>query len=461
MAQRFSSFVMLAGMRTGSNFLEANLNALGGVACHGEAYNPHFIGKLNQDRAFGWGIAQRDADPLGFLAAMRAGTPGLPGFRYFHDHDPRVFPAVMDDAACAKIVLARNPLETYVSWKTAQATGQWKLTNVARHRSATVRFEEAEFRGWIDAQQGFLLRVLRHLQASGQAAFWIDYDDLQDLDVLNGLAAWLGVPGRLEAADDTLKKQNPEPVLDRVENVAAMEAALARLDRFNLARTPVFEPRRAASVPQFVAAGPVMVLPLRGGPEEAVARWLGSLGPLQRDFTQKTLRAWRRANPRGRVIAALRHPVPRAWVALRERLATGALPEVRAGFIRTMKVDLPPPTHAATLTPETGRDLFLAFLRFARMNLSGQTAVRVDAHVASQAAIVQGCSAVQPPDLILREERLAEGLAFVAAETGLALPLPPPARAPACPWGAEIEEAAREAYARDYAAFGFGPWGGS
>ena len=44
MSGSFTSFVVLAEMRTGSNFLEANLNALEGVTCHGEAFNPHFIG---------------------------------------------------------------------------------------------------------------------------------------------------------------------------------------------------------------------------------------------------------------------------------------------------------------------------------------------------------------------------------------------------------------------------------
>ena len=36
----FDSFVMFAEMRTGSNFLESNLNALDGVTCLGELFNP-------------------------------------------------------------------------------------------------------------------------------------------------------------------------------------------------------------------------------------------------------------------------------------------------------------------------------------------------------------------------------------------------------------------------------------
>lgn len=46
----------------------------------------------------------------------------LGGFRYFHDHDPRVLDMILDDPGCAKIILTRNPLDSYVSWKIAQAT---------------------------------------------------------------------------------------------------------------------------------------------------------------------------------------------------------------------------------------------------------------------------------------------------------------------------------------------------
>ncbi len=124
-----------------------------------------------------------------------------------------------------------------------------------------------------------------------------------------------------------------------------------------------------------------------------------------------------------------------------------------------MRLTLPP---AAAPAPggEEGRALLLAFLRFAKLNLSGQTALRVDAHLASQAAAIQGFAQVMAPDLVLREERLAEGPAFAAAEAGVPCPPLPPAPPPAPPCDPELEAAAREAYQRDYAAFGFGPWGG-
>ncbi len=456
MARPFDTFVMLAAMRTGSNFLEANLNALGGLACHGEVFNPHFIGKLNQTELFGVSLAVRDADPARMLSALRDHTQGLAGFRYFHDHDPRVFDPVMQDRRRAKIVLTRNPLDSYVSWKIAQATGQWKLTNAKRLKTARARFDAAEFAGFVAELQGFHRRILHALQSTGQTAFYLDYEDIQDLAVINGLAAFLGLPGRLEALDATLKKQNPEEIADKVENPAAMQAALAAQDWFGLGRTPVFEPRRAASVPSFLAAGPMLYMPVRGGPEARVAGWLAGLGPVQGEFMQKTLRQWMRGHPGFRSFTVVRDPLLRAHVAFCDRILTGAIPEVRAVFQRTMGVDLPPkgtplpaPDHAAA---------FLAFLRFARLNLSGQTAARVDAHVATQSAMIQGFAQFQGPDAILREDRLAQGLGFLAAETGVAcppLPEEPGTGHPPLVRSAELEAAARDAYARDYAAFGF------
>lgn len=451
----FDSFVMLAAMRTGSNFLEANLNALPGVACHGEAFNPHFIGKLNQTELFGVSLAARDADPLALLRAMRAQTPGLSGFRYFHDHDARVWPAVMDDPRCAKIVLTRNPLDSYVSWKIAQATGQWKLTNAKRLKTAQAHFDGAEFRRFTDDLQAFQRRILHALQAGGQTAFYLDYEDLQDLDVINGLAAFLGIKGRLEALDDTLKKQNPDDIADKVENPDEMLAALGGLDWFGLGRTPNFEPRRSAAIPSFRAAGPVLYMPVKGGPEARVDGWMAGIGPVQGDFIQKSLRQWMRGREGFRSFTVVRHPLRRAHAAFCDRVLGGGAPEVRGAFQRTMAVDLPPPRQAAQMAADDHAAAFLAFLRFAKLNLSGQTAVRVDAHIATQTLVIQGFAQIQPPDAVLREDRLVQGLAWLAAEAGVPCPPLPDDPPPAVPRSPEIDAAAREAYARDFQGFGF------
>lgn len=454
-------------MRTGSNFLEANLNALPGVTCHGEAFNPHFIGKLNQTDYLGVSLADRLADPARLIARMRdataTGSGGLSGFRYFHDHDPRVLPLVMDDPACAKIVLTRNPVESYVSWKIAQATNQWKLTKATKLKTAKARFDTSDFESHLEALQQFQITLLHALQTSGQTAFYIDYEDINDTAVLNGLARFLGVEGRLAAPDSTLKKQNPEEIEDKVGNFPEMEAALARLDRFNLARTPNFEPRRAPAIPSFVAARGALYMPLRGGPTAQVERWLAALGPIAREFNQKLLRQWLRRETPHRAFTVLRHPLARAHAGFCDMILTAKLPMIREALIKTWKIALPKPGEV--MDRDAHRAAFVEFLGFLKQNVAGQSGLRVDPHFASQTAVLQGFAHFQTPDLVLREDRLAEGLAHLCAEIGQPCPpLPaleePSLKALAAIHGPDLEVAARDAYARDYAAFGFGDWAG-
>lgn len=455
---------MFAEMRTGSNFLEANLNALSGVTCHGEVFNPFFIGRKDQMELLGITLAEREQDPWALLRRLRDRTAGLSGFRYFHDHDPRVFDAVMDDRRCAKIILTRNPVDSYVSWKIAQATGQWKLTNPKNLKVAQARFDGAEFTRHLDALQEFQIRLMNRLQTSGQTAFYVDYDDIQSVEVLNGLADWLGVPARLESLDDTLKKQNPEEISSKVANFDEMERALSRLDRFNLSRTPNFEPRRPAGIPGFVAsrAAPLLFMPVKGGPVARVTAWLDALGGVEGEFVQKTLRQWKRGHPGHRSFTVLRHPLARAHAVFCTQILGAPQQEFRNMLSRQHGLNLP---KAGQHYPDAGahRDGFLAFLRFAKKNLGGQTSVKVDPHWASQSAILQGFAQFQSPDALLREDRLAAGLTWLCAEVGVSAPPLPPAQEEAPVsleriWDEELEVACRDAYGRDYQGFGFGDW---
>jgi LPS sulfotransferase NodH len=462
----FTSFVLFAEMRTGSNFLEANLNALPGVTCLGEVFNPHFIGKKDQTELYGVNLAQREQDPRLLLRRLRDRTDGLVGFRYFHDHDPRILPDLLADESCAKIILTRNPVDSYVSWKIAQATGQWKLTNAKNLKTGQARFNAPEFEQHLESLQAFQIRLMHGLQTSGQTAFYIDYDDIQDVAVLNGLAAWLGVPARLDGVDDKLKKQNPDNIADKVLNFAEMEGALSRLDRFNLSRTPNFEPRRPPAIPSFVAvegAG-LLYMPVRSGPEAHVQAWMVRLGRggLIGDFVQKTLRQWKKSNPGHRSFTVTRHPLLRAHQAFLTQIVSGKLADHRQALIRSQKADMPPPGQPF-LDLAQHRDCFAAFLRYAKLSVAGQMGQKVAPHWASQTAVLQGFAGFQTPDLVIREDRLDQGLAFLAAELGLTDPPPAPIDRAAVEaleqvWTPELEAAAQDAYARDYIGFGFGKW---
>jgi len=317
MAQ-FDYFVVLAEMRTGSNLLEAYLNSFDGLSCEGEVFNPAFVAYPKIDALYGVTRAARDADPLALLALI-ADQPGLNGFRYFHDHDPRVFDRFMADPRCAKIVLTRNPLESYVSLKIARETQQWRLGDVKNKRAAQVVFDPVEFAEHVAELQGFQTRVQRVLQTTGQTAFYIGYEDIKDLDIINGLAGWLGLTERIEQAPRKMKRQNPEPLDEKLLNPEAVSDGIARLDRFNLSRTPNFEPRQSPPIGAFRACArtPLVHAPIPGGNDRAIHAWMAQIDgvdpdALRRDFTPRGWRDWQAAHPQ-RVAFSVAPPAgPRA-----------------------------------------------------------------------------------------------------------------------------------------------------
>lgn len=451
-------------MRTGSNFLEANLNALDGVTCHGEAFNPYLIGGEGKQELFGIDMAGRDADPAGFLRQMKAQTKGLAGFRYFSDHDPRVFDLVMQDPACAKVVLTRNQLESFISWKIAMESDQWWLANTKHLKTVRPHFDIDEFNQRTNALHQFQTRLVNRLQVTGQTAFYIDYEDIRDLEVLNGLAAFLGVESRLKTLDFRFKKQNPEPIAEKVSNPDEMRQGLARVDWFNQTLAPNFEPRRQAMVPQYIASegAPLLFMPIKAAPEAPIKKWLQSYGPLLRDFDRNSLRKWKAANARQRSFTVVRHPLARAYAAYCDLLNRDFMPELRPYLKRVHKFALPPKGKGFDTEAEF-RAGFLVFLELAKYMLAGRTELRILPAFATQTAVIQGFSQLQSPDIIIRENRLVESLRFLTSETAMAFVQPPePNLNGPYPlaeiYSDDLESAAQDAYGKDYQSLGFEAW---
>lgn len=467
MARRFDLFLVLAEMRTGSNLLESSLNAWPGLTCHGELFNPHFMGSHNRFDFDGITMQERAADPGQVLARLRAGE-GLQGFRYFHDHDPRVLAQLLPDPRCAKVVLTRNPVESFVSLQIARATDQWRLTDHSRLKSAPVSFDPVAFEAHLERLQAFQIEVLRGLQTTGQTAFYIAYEDLGDIEVLNGLARFLGADTTLDSIETRLKKQNPEPLTEKVTNPDEMEQALARLDRFNLSRTPNFEPRRGPGVPGFFAAqaAGLLCMPVQGGPVQRLRDWFSALedgGALVEGFTQKTLADWMRDNPGHRRICVVRHPLARAWTVFHDAILSGRFAGIRSALQRGYGLALPAPEDRAGYHHEALRQDFLGFLKFVRGNLAGQSSLRVDPLWASQGAILRGFAEIALPHRVLREQDMEGELPNLlpGGVPGRSCAVPP---GPDLPPGLdalcddEVQRAARAAYARDFVEFGFADW---
>lgn len=476
MTNRFDYFVVLADMRTGSNFLEANINRFDGLTCHGEAFNGAFIGYPNRDAILDVTKAARDGAPEMLIDRIRGHRPGLGGFRYFSDHDPRALDIFLPDPRCAKIILLRNPLDSFISLQIARATGQWKLTNAKHGVREKVMFDPDAFHRYLDDRQAFQVRLLRGLQTTGQTAFYITFDDLHDLDVMNGLAAFLGCDDRIETLDQKMKRQNPVALEDKVTNPEAIVAAVADIDRFDLCRSPYFEPRRSPRVPHYTAAAvaPLLYMPLTSGPEDAVIGWLSALDggahPVT-GFNRKSLVKWQAGAPGFRSFTVVRHPLARAHGVFCDRIlrkGDGTFPEIRMALQQDFDVAIPDgdPLAGAVAGYDDAahRRAFAGFLSFLEKNLAGQTGRRIDPAWASQYALLQGMAEVGQPDMIAREDRLEDDLAILCAQIGrTTMPEVPQATDPhaarlARIVDAELHRLGRAAYDRDYTGFGFADW---
>ncbi|MCF3973278.1 hypothetical protein [Paracoccus salsus] len=461
MTTGFRSFVIFAEMRTGSNLLEATLNRVKKVTCFGEAFNPYMMGWPDKEELQGVSRAEREADPMPLLARLFDKPGHLPGFRYFHDHDPRVFDAIMDNRACAKIVLTRNPLDSYVSTRLAQETNQWKLNETESAIPAAITYDGAEFQQLLAEVEAFQLRVMHRLQSTGQAAFWLGYEDLRDSEVMTGLLHWLGRSDieQVDPARDQVP-QNPRELADKVTNFGAMQADLARLDPFALRRIPNFEPRRGPAVPSFqvcAAGAGLLHMPIPGGPVEMLQGWMRALGAVSGNFNQNSLRQWKRAHPGHRSFAVLRHPLLRAWDAFLH-LLTAARPDLRKLMREVHRVPLPEDEALADLAEDRTAALFADFLAFLRRQLNGQTTLPTHPVWATQSEIVAGFARFAQPDLLVRESRLAEDLGFLCRQVGIEEMREDRLAAEEHPdflSDPALIAAARSAYLRDYVSFGF------
>ena len=470
--RKFKYFVVFADMRTGSNFLEENINQFADLQSFGELFNPHFIGGPKRQDCAGIDMDAREADPHQLVEAIIAQNPDVtPGFRFFSTHDPRILDRCLQDKDCAKVILTRNPLDSYVSHKIAATTDQWKLTNVKHQKSAKVDFSQRAFNRHLADHHDFQLRLLNGLQHTGQAAFYIHYDDLFSTDVINGLALFLGSQHQITALSKTLKKQNPAALKDKVNNFRDIEKFLGKVDFAALSRTPNFEPRRGAAVPSYQAtqSAPLLYAPVKGGPVKPVIRWLKAHDPeLTSSLNQKTLRDWQRKHPDHQSFAVIRHPVARAHASFCTYVLSpdkAAYQDIRETIIHRYNVRIPKNgAEAPGYDLSSHKSAFMAFLNFLNANLSGNTSVRVDPAWATQTAILQGISTVLPVRRVIRESSLASELANIETLTGLnAQPVDlslddPAAFALTDIYDKAVEDAVRKVYTRDYLTFGFRDW---
>lgn len=474
-ANPFRYWVVLGGMRTGSNLLEEHLAAFPGITAHGELFNPHFFGRPNKKSQFDLSMQAREANPLRVIEAMQASGRGLQGFRLFHDHDPRVITHVLNDPTAAKIILTRRPIDSYVSLKVARKTGQWWLGDLTAARVAKVTFDGAEYTDFLDALATFQSSISRTLQITGQTAFYIDYEDLSDSEIIKGLGAFLGATGAQETGRIRAKVQNPDPLSARLTNPDDAQHLLNRIAAADTGSVALREPGRGPGLKFFCACAnaPLLYMPIRGAGLDPVPNWLEMVDPsgeVLGSLTQHEMRRWKRQHPGHRSFTVVRHPLPRAYDAFcRFLLPTGpeSYADLRDALINHYDVPLPPKGPDKSWSAADQRAAFYAFLTFLKGNLGGQTSLRVDNTWASQSILLQAIADFAIPDRVIREDDLVSSLAGIASDTGVKAPLINGSFSAGTPfvlseiYDHTIENAIRAAYQRDFMMFGFDRWDGA
>jgi len=410
----------------------------------------------------------------------------LPGFRLFADHDPRILDDCIADPECAKIILTRNPLDSYVSHAIAQATNQWKLTDVSKRKKAMVEFDIIAFRSYLKKIQEFLGHIRRGLQKSGQTAFQLSFDDLNDVDVYNGLATFLVGADLRKELNPNIVRQNPEGLQEKVVNYDEMVELVGKIDLLGLEAVPILEPVRNPGSKNFTAGEtvPVLCLPMHKAEMPELEIWLkahekqlSGSEKLNRNMNQKQLGNWLAKNAGRQTIAIVSHPVERAYEAFyRHIFCTGddLFPWIRNTleshynmYLPEKKLAVNPNRHVlenSGYAVADHRDAFEKFLGFIKGNLQGLTRARVDQSWASQNSILQGYCRLVFPDMVAREEDLPAAMKLTENKLGLPhIPFMTKAKSEKCfsldeIYSPTIESLARAAYARDYQMFGFGDW---
>lgn len=228
------AFLLVGMMRSGSNFLERQLNLLPDVRCHGELFNPVFIGFSHEAAGRPAGFsrdnpAARNADEEGFVRQVdQACDRPVLGLRLFLDHSPTMTARLLHDPQVAKVVLSRNLLEAYLSLETARETGVWLTTEAAQAPPKPVKVDINKLVSFSLRQSLYYNDIQTVLHQTGQRYLQIDYSEIKRLDKLNELARFIGSRHQLDAVVEPIQKQNPGPLQERVADYPKLVEELKR-----------------------------------------------------------------------------------------------------------------------------------------------------------------------------------------------------------------------------------------
>ncbi|SPH18823.1 Putative glycosyltransferase EpsH [Defluviimonas aquaemixtae] len=224
-------FAILAEPRTGSTLLCNLLNLTPGVLCHFELFHEEMIQFRRNTVKEVEALAERNADPVGFLRrvyakADAAGRAAM-GFKHFSHLSCDVTEALIRDPDIRLIRLGRsNLLAQFSSERISKATDKWASLKGEATEHVRTHFDPAEFERW----EAYIRRKAREgtemLAKSGREALFLDYTTILDSETPARLSRLLGI--RIaESREFDIQRQNPVSILDRFTNPDEVSRYLA------------------------------------------------------------------------------------------------------------------------------------------------------------------------------------------------------------------------------------------
>lgn len=225
---------VLGAMRTGSNLLQSYLHECEGVTALGELFNPAFVGVDAPSRGYaefaGYtrsDVARRDSSYRKFFNHIYdAAAPTTLAFRLFQGHNKEVLKTLLANKSAVKIVLTRNPLESFISLLLAKQTNQWLVTAPTARKKAKVKFIPEEYEAFKSGRRNFYDGILQELQQKKHTFAVLDYAELNDLSRVNETLSQVLPDTSLSELPQVIVKQNPGSLASKVINFEEMNSYL-------------------------------------------------------------------------------------------------------------------------------------------------------------------------------------------------------------------------------------------
>ncbi|MFK5922829.1 MAG: sulfotransferase [Verrucomicrobiota bacterium] len=234
-------FVIFGSMRTGSNYLISLLNQVDEIICHGEVFNPGFVG-LREDLEVHFehdikDVSKRDDNiELFFNRVVEAHSDKVTGFKIFPGHHSYAINRVLGDKSIRRVHLKRDILTSYISLCQAKESGVWKidscidgnvksLRRMRRKRArydCKIRFVSADYEEYRNKIQQFYRKLEADSEKNDIPLFEIWYKDLHNSEKLDELLEFIGVEERGHLFDEIIVKQSDSDLEERVDNFGEM-----------------------------------------------------------------------------------------------------------------------------------------------------------------------------------------------------------------------------------------------